>query len=241
MSHELNLARRPFLNPRPVVRVTLLLWLVGLAVAGFNVRLYLSHYSGSSENRDRQRDLQTSLERERGEVAALEAELAGYDVEFLNEQAAFLNSKISERSFSWSNLFDRLAEVMPADLRLVTLSPSFESESRRGRTAAEENEVVLGIRGTALSSEVVLAFVDALFSHRSFRAPNLSKESLRDDQLVDFSLSVIYAAHRPPAEAVAGGDANENEASAPATAGDDGTGEGAAREPAAAAPTEVTE
>ena len=48
---------------------------------------------------------------------------------------------------------------------------------------------------------MVLQFVDALFEHDSFRAPNLSKESLQDDGLLDFALAVIYEA-RPPEPAV---------------------------------------
>lgn len=224
MSHELNLARKPFLNPRPVLRVTILLWVVGVAVAAFNVRLYLSHYSGSGEIRSRQQELQASLERERREVQTLEAELARYDVERQNEQTAFLNAKIAERSFSWSTLFDRLGEVMPADVRLTTLSPTFESERGRSRTETRENEALLGIRGTAKSSEDVLGFIDALFGHPSFRAPNLSKESLRDDQLIDFSLSVIYEAREAQADAAAAG-VEETGASPPAAPPADPEGE----------------
>ena len=200
MSHELNLAQRPFLNPRPVLRVTILLWVLGVAVAAFNVRLYFSHYSGSSAIRERQQQLEESLERERGAVAELQAELARYDLELQNEQATFLNAKIAERSFSWSTLFDRLGEVMPADVRLSSLSPSFGGERARGRSETRENEVLLGIRGTATSAGVVLEFVDALFGHPSFRAPNLISESLQDNRLIDFSLSVIYEAREAEAE-----------------------------------------
>lgn len=200
MSHELNLARRPFLNPRPVLRVTILLWVLGVAVAAFNVRLYFSHYSGSSAIRESEARLEESLERERRAVAELEAELARHDLGLHNEQATFLNAKIAERSFSWSMLFDHLGEVMPADVRLSSLSPSFGGERARGRSQTRENEVLLGIRGTAKSSEVVLEFVDALFGHSSFRAPNLISESLQDSRMVDFSLNVIYAAREAEAE-----------------------------------------
>ncbi len=200
MSHELNLAKRPFLNPRPVLRLTILLWVLGLAVAAFNVRLYFSHYSGSSEVRDRQAELQALLDRVQLRVRELETELAGYDLTHQNQQSVFLNAKIAERSFSWSALFDRLGEVMPADVRLTSLSPSFGSDRGRGRSDTRENEVLLGIRGTARSSEVVLEFVDALFGHPSFRAPNLISESLQQSSLIDFSLSVIYEASQVGAE-----------------------------------------
>lgn len=233
MSHELNLAKRPFLNPRPVQRVTILLWVLGLAVAAFNGRLYFSHYAGSSEIRQRQQELEESIERERRAVDELEAELASYDLKLHNEQSAFLNAKIAERSFSWSDLFDRLGEAMPADVRLTSLSPSF-GDRGRSRTRTRENEVLLGIRATAKSSEVVLEFVDSLFAHPSFRAPNLISESLQDSQLIDFGLSVIYEARRQPAEA-----AGEAEASGTAEStaeGEAGSASDAEKAPDATAP-----
>ncbi len=190
---ELNLAKRPFLNPRPVLRVSLLLWALGLAVAAFNVRLYLSHYAGSSADRGREQELQASLERERAQVEELRTELAGYDVGWQNEQASFLNAKIAQRSFPWSELFDRLGETLPADVRLNTLSPSF-GEGRGSRLGIRDGEALLVIRGQAKNSEVVLEFVDALFAHPKFRAPDLSNESLKETGLLDFGLSVIYRA-----------------------------------------------
>lgn len=235
MRHELNLAKRPFLNPRPVLRVTILLWALGALAAAFNVRLYVSHYSGSSEIRGRQQQLESSLERERQAVRELERELAGYDLERQNDQSVFLNAKIAERSFSWSMLFDRLGEVMPADVRLTSLSPSFGNEKRRSRDQTRDNEVLLGIRGIAKSSAVVLEFIDALFAHGSFRAPNLISESLQDSGLLDFSLSVIYESRPAGAEPPA---ATTSEAAA----GDAGA-EGGAQTPAAAAvePAAATE
>lgn len=209
MSHELNLAKRPFFNPRPVLRVTILLWVLGAAVAAFNVRLYFSHYSGSSEIIERQEGLGESVDRERQRVRELEAELARYDLTLQNDQADFLNSKIAERSFSWSMLFDRLGEVMPADVRLSSLSPSFGNDRGRSRSETLENEVLLGIRGTAKSSEVVLEFIDSLFEHSSFRAPNLISESLQESTLLDFNLNVIYEPRLPAAEDAGAGDESQ--------------------------------
>ncbi len=239
MRHELNLARKPFLNPRPVLRVTILLWALGAVVAVFNARLYVSHYVGSSEVRERQQQLEASLDRERREVRERETELERYDLARQNEQSAFLNAKIAERSFSWSTLFDRLGEVMPADVRLTSLSPSFGSESRRGREQTRDNEVLLGVRGMAQNSAVMLEFIDSLFSHPSFRAPNLTSESLQDRGLIDFSLSVIYEARQPPAaaatettaEAVAPEAATAAPA-APAAAAESGGAEAGAEAPA---------
>jgi Tfp pilus assembly protein PilN len=196
VSSDLNLSRSPFLNPRPVLRLTILLWTLGLIVAALNVRLYWSHFSGSSETREQEQRLTAEIASEEAQVKKLQTTLASYDLEWQNDQSAFLNHKISERSFSWSQLFDRLGEVLPADARVASLSPEFSS-SRRRRGETAENEVELGIRGIAKDSAVLLEFVDALFGHPSFRNPNLSSESVQDGGMLDFNLSVIYEA-RPP-------------------------------------------
>jgi Tfp pilus assembly protein PilN len=252
---ELNLAARPFLNPRPVLRVSVLLWVLGVAVAAFNVRLYMKHYSGSSADRGREQELEATLESERARVRDLRTEFEGYDVDWQNEQAKFLNAKIAERSFPWSELFDRLGETLPADVRLNTLSPSF-GEGRGGKVGLREGEALLVIRGQAKSSEVVLEFIDALFAHPKFRAPDLGSEALKDTGLLDFGLSVIYRADsgepEPPVddsagatedgatEAVEGGPATEAGEAGPTETGEAGSTKavetGAPANPTASAP-----
>lgn len=250
MSRGLNLAKQPFLNPRPVLRLTVLLWVVGLGVAAFNAQLYFSHFSGSGESREREETVKTSHGSEQAAVQQLRDELAGFDAEWQNEQAVFLNQKIAERSFSWSDLFDRLGEVMPSDVRVSSLSPEFSSSERGGRSGPQENEVVLGLRGESKSPEVLLEFVDALFEHESFRAPDLSSESLQDDGLLDYNLSVIYAARPPEVEAIpetpetvadASGESTVGpDSAADSNADSDSDGEGAVSEDESSATEEVT-
>lgn len=249
MSRGLNLAKRPFLNPRPVLRLTVLLWAVGLGVAAFNARLYISHFSGSGESREREETVKTSLEAEQTAVRQLRDELAGYDADWQNEQAVFLNQRIAERSFSWSDLFDRLGEVMPADVRVGTLSPEFGGD-RRERSGPQDNEVVLGLRGVSKTPEVLLEFVDALFEHGSFREPNLSSEALQDDGLLDYNLSVIYAARPPEVEETpetpetvadaAGESAAGPDSAADSNADSDSDAEGTVSEDESSATEEVT-
>jgi len=49
----LNLARRPFLNSRPVVRVALLLWLLGLALLLVDLWQFLGYRERSADKRER--------------------------------------------------------------------------------------------------------------------------------------------------------------------------------------------
>ena len=245
MSGGLNLAKRPFLNPRPVLRVAVALWVAGLVIAAVNANLYFSHFSGSSATAARQDSLEGRLEAERAEVTRLRTEVGRYDADWQNERAVFLNAKIAERSFSWSALFDRLGEAMPADVRVHTVSPQFGRTGSRSRGGPREHEVMLGLRGESRSPEVLLEFVDALFEHASFREPDLSSESLQDSGNIDYSMAVIYAA-RPPAVEIASeglGDEGEEAASAEepaAESADETTGEPSAADAEAQEAAEAT-
>jgi hypothetical protein len=192
-----NLARRPFLNRRPIGRLAIALWAIGLGLALWNVRLYLQFLPGRHRSPEEQRQLVRQIEEERATLGRLRAQVGGFDGAQMEEVAAFVNRCIAARTFSWSALFDRLSEVLPDDVRLVTLSPKVPGE-RAGRTRsaaeAESAGVLLDVTGVARSDEALLDFIDNLFSHEQFRAPNLQSERRLERGDREFSLSVVYDA-----------------------------------------------
>lgn len=203
----LNLARRPFVNSRPVTRVALLLWAAGLLLLLVNVSLYWSYFAGSEELRGELAGAREQADTERATVDRLNAEITGLDLASQNDKVIFLNGKIAERTFSWSLLFDRLAAVMPNDLRLERLVPRGAGDERgaagrggsgrsplagRGRGAAPGEEVILTLRGQARNDEALLRFVDNLFTHPAFDEPDLTREDLGEDGLINFDLQVVY-------------------------------------------------
>lgn len=204
MDH-LNLSRRPFLNTRPVTRVALLLWALGGLLLLGNVTLFWNYLSGSTEKREELARMEEQVERERESVGRLQARLAGLNLAQQNEQVEFLNHKIAERTFSWSLLFDRLAETMPDNVRLIQLQPAAigneaQPRSRRARTSASQaaplasDRVPLVIAAEAKSDEDMNRFVDNLFDHPAFRDPDFTKESRGDEEgsRIQFSVHVIY-------------------------------------------------
>jgi Tfp pilus assembly protein PilN len=193
-----NLARRPFANTRPVNRLGIALWVVGALLLAGNVAVYYSYFAGSG---DRRADLarleeQVTLQQRRG--AEAETALAGIDLEQQNEQVEFLNRKIAERAFSWSLLFDRLAEVLPSQVRLTSLRPHgvvSGDEGRRRvarRVVVEEGRVALEMAGEAQSGEALLRFVDNLFAHAAFEDPDLAQENVDAGDLIEFTLRTQY-------------------------------------------------
>lgn len=194
---DLNLARRPFVNTRPVVRLTVLLWGVGGLLLLANGVLYWGTLSGMEEKSARLTKIRQQIQQEAERIAGLEEELARFDLEQLNQQVAFLNRKILERTFSWSLLFDRLAGVMPNDVRLTSLSPrpldERRSRQRRGVLTSEtDDKVILRMVGAAKGGEALLQFVDALFRHPSFESPNLGQEARDQQGVIRFNMEVVY-------------------------------------------------
>lgn len=193
----LNLSQRPFVNTRPVTRVSMLLWLLGTLLLLGNVSLFWSYRSGSAEKRSELARLEQEIERQNRTVSQLDQRLARLDLEEQNRQVRFLNRQIAERTFSWSLLFDRLAEVLPDNVRIIRLAPRSMSRQDTGRPEDEDapldDRVRLAIAGEAKDNESIDAFVDNLFAHPSFGEPNLSRESREEGaELVQFDVQVVY-------------------------------------------------
>jgi Tfp pilus assembly protein PilN len=199
----LNVARRPFINSRPVTRISLLLWILGILLLLGNISLFWSYLSGSGEKRAELERMEAQVANESEAVSRLEARLASRGLDKQNLQVRFLNRRIAERTFSWSLLFDRLAEVMPDGVRLNRLAPSGLVDKDAQGTSSEvqaggDNRVTLTISGEAKSDEEPLRFVDNLFAHPAFEDPDISRESREDDGLVKFEIKVMYLPSRTP-------------------------------------------
>ncbi|HXO20732.1 MAG TPA: hypothetical protein VOA87_12515 [Thermoanaerobaculia bacterium] len=194
----LNLSRRPFVNSRPVTRTAIALWLLSILLLAGNAFLFWSYLAGSKEKREEIRQVEAQIRAGREGIARLQAQVAGLDLGRQNEEVAFLNDKIAERTFSWSLLFDRLAEVLPMDVRLNHLTPRGVIDERlerrrRGVTLKRQSDrVVLTMVGDAKNDEALLQFVDNLFAHPAFAEPDLSRESRELTGLIRFDLQVGY-------------------------------------------------
>jgi Tfp pilus assembly protein PilN len=199
----LNLARRPFVNGRPVTRVGLLLWLLGGLLLLGNVFVYVSYVAGTGEKRVELAKVVQQKETEQRTIAQLNDRFASLDLARQNEQVDFLNEKIAERTFSWSQLFDRLAKLMPADVRLTRLSPRGVVDTevdrrRRGapppRKKGQDDRVTLAIGGEAKSDQALLKFVDNLFADPAFLEPDLTQQTKEGGgkDVIKFDLRVGY-------------------------------------------------
>lgn len=216
---RLNLAKRPFVNNRPVTRTAILLWALGFLLLLVNVFSFWSYLESSRERRAELRAGQEKVAKARLDLARREEQVAHLDLGRQNEEVAYLNGKIAQRTFSWSRLMDRLAAVMPNDVRLQRLSLAGLADEREGRqarrTAARRqspDRFTLTIDGQARSDEAILEFVDNLTDYSSqpghsyFADPNPTREARDTGGLIRFNLTVAYLPNaqtagypRPPA------------------------------------------
>ena len=197
----LNLAAEPFVNERPVRRTAILLWIFGLALLSANVMLYQRHISRQHQRSNEIESIEASRKAALESIETLEEQLSGLDLSKQNRQIEFLNSQIDKRTFSWSRLIDRLAEVLPNSVQLRRVTPVVNDPNDRRRAHADfegQRTVTVELVGVTSSNESILEFVDALFDHPSFVAPDLLSEARRQEGLDQFALEVIYLPDRNP-------------------------------------------
>jgi Tfp pilus assembly protein PilN len=205
-----NLARRPFANLRPIQRLGIALWVVGGALAVVAGILYWRSLFGIETKQEELAAIERRIADERLRLETAEANLRRANLRRQNLEATYLNERIAERTFPWSVLFEDLAEVLPREVRLFSLSPQSAgraaaraAERDRSGGAREGRQVYLQMTGAAENDEALLTLLDNLFASPYFDAPSLPRETL-DGSTVQFALSVVYLPDAPRARAVSG-------------------------------------
>ncbi|MEK7284097.1 MAG: hypothetical protein AAB249_09825, partial [Acidobacteriota bacterium] len=153
----LNLATRPFRNNLAVGSA---LWAVAAAVvlaSVYNGYVYLN-YGGLYG--DLQREEQLHLQR----LAALQAEERKHSKEIqtrdfrrLYGRGQFAGEQILKRSFSWTLLFNKLEEVIPAEVMMTAIHPHIATEG-----------IVIRVDGVAKNHGALIALEDDLLKSPVF-------------------------------------------------------------------------
>lgn len=198
-----NLAARPFANERPVKRTTLFIWILALTLLAVNVVLYQRHLAAHNEQRQTIKDLQEQIQAEEEAVRRGRTELAALALGDQNDKVLFLNGQIARRTFSWSQLFNRLEEVLPANVDLQRVSPKVLTEQSRSggqRGPGTQDLIAIDMKGEAQTGEELLQLLDNLFDHASFISPDLAGENERTDGGLEFTLKVLYLPSAVPDE-----------------------------------------
>ncbi len=125
---HLNLASRPFRDYRPVYAAVVVMALLTAFLALNNVDTLLRYRTETKTTRADISQLEQQTADERHKADILTQRLRGIDLKLLSTQTEFANAQLAERAFSWSELLDRLERVLPDDVRLQSVSPTFDKD-----------------------------------------------------------------------------------------------------------------
>lgn len=122
---HINLAARPFRDYRPVYAAVVLTALLTAFLALNNIDTFLRYRTETKTTRANIAKLEEDITNEQRRTETLTQRLRGVDIKLLASQTEFANEQLAERAFSWSELLDRLERILPADVRLQSVSPAF--------------------------------------------------------------------------------------------------------------------
>jgi hypothetical protein len=179
---HLNLAARPYRDYRPVYAVVVLLSLATAFLMLNNIETWYryKHDTRSTSGRIQQIESKITQERQRKEIA--ERQLRNLDLATLDAQTHFVNAKLSERAFSWSALLDELESVLAQDVRLVSVTPTFNGDGT----------ISLVLSFEAKGPNGMIVTINRMNADPQFSNPFPQKEEMIEGGGYKFDLNVQY-------------------------------------------------
>ncbi len=184
-----NLARRPFLNTRPVWVVAAAAALITIVMVILNIRLYVVTDRELAERIARRAELTERhaelLAEVRNQVDALEH----VPWKSLTARVEAANSILREGAFSWLELLDDVEQVMPYDVRITRIAPRVE-----GQQVQLELEVVCKTRND------LLEFLQRLIDDPRFSDPTPRSETPPEESDTPFYTLTFSVTYHPRSE-----------------------------------------
>jgi Tfp pilus assembly protein PilN len=122
---HLNLASRPYRDYRPVYAVVVVASLLIAFMLLNNIETGYRYARDTRTTRDKIAAIEQQTRAEEQRTALADQRIHSFNVKVLSDQAQFVNARLAERAFSWSELLDRLERVLPDDVRVESVQPSF--------------------------------------------------------------------------------------------------------------------
>jgi len=122
---HLNLAANPYRDYRPVYAVVVVTSLLIAFLMLNNIDTYYRYVGETRNTRAKTAQLESEAAKQHRLAQAIDEKLKTIDAAALDRQTRFINAQIAERAFSWSELLDRLERIVPNDVRITSIQPSF--------------------------------------------------------------------------------------------------------------------
>lgn len=122
---HLNLASRPYRDYRPLYAVVVLASLAIFFLMLNNAETGYRYLRDTKSTRAQIDSVERQAALEEQRTRDLDQRLRAVNVKLLAAETQFANARLAERAFSWSELLDRLERVLPDDVRIESVAPSF--------------------------------------------------------------------------------------------------------------------
>jgi Tfp pilus assembly protein PilN len=185
-----NLSTRPFYNERGVHLLLAVAAVLVVLLTAFNaIRIFsLSRQNtelSSLVNTDRNEAQRLTREAQKIRAAINQDELASTAA-----SAEEANVLIDQRTFSWTEFFNRIEETLPPEVMLTAVQPSFSHDA-----------TIIQMTALARRSEDIDEFIEKLEATGAFEDVLPSQEVPADDGLHRVQLRSIYTGQQAPEEA----------------------------------------
>ena len=178
---HLNLASRPYRDYRPVYAVVVVASLLIAFLMLNNIDTYYRYLRQTRDTRDDIASIEAQIAQERRRADVATNQMRGIDLQKLSRQTRFINAQLAERAFSWSELLARLEEVVPSDVRILSVAPVFN----------DNGLVTLNMTGEAKESDGMTALLNRFQRHPSFQSP-FPRSETHDATGFKFGMTVDY-------------------------------------------------
>jgi len=125
-----NLATRPFYNQRAVRIGIGALVVLAAALSAFNAAQVVTLTSSNRDLASRAEVAEARATDLRQQALAIRQALNRADVGAVRAAAKEANELIDRRAFSWTDLFNRFEETLPAEVRIMAVRPQVDTDGR---------------------------------------------------------------------------------------------------------------
>lgn len=194
MSHRLNLARRPFIDTRPVNVAAGLLAVLALALTFVSVRTVARYLDDSRKTRNAIAALRTEVAGLDEARRATEGRIARFDLAEMEMSAEDVNEIALRRAFSWSRFLDRLEKTLPADVRISVINLA-GGEKPGPKRSARPDRYAVELTLVSRSADGLPKSIRAFYASPWFDRPVPRNEERGDKRAPDgrrFGLSAVY-------------------------------------------------
>ena len=184
MRTSINLASQPFVDYRSFLLTTGILGLVALACTALLLITGISAWRETTTTQGKLRALESRGAQLAAEQRELESELRAPGNLDQLEQVHFANQLIRRKAFSWTQLFFDVQERLPAEVRVLSITPS----------QRDDGSVLVEMRLGAGSQSALIDFLQALEQGQKFRevALHTQGESRGSRDAIDARVTTVY-------------------------------------------------